>query len=190
MKNTTKHPLYLYADQVWHLNTKGEIYTHILRVMLGQFSTMLQYHHKVFLYRFDLHIPNYTECNSCITVFNRRLFKRIKQHYKTKRIGFTWVRELEKSKRQHYHYVLFLDGSKVRSPYMIQSWIEEAWGRYGGTIHWSGYHNVHRGNDAERMAASYHISYLAKTRGKGYRPPQTKDYSASRLKITDDLGHN
>ncbi len=30
--------------------------------------------------------------------------------------------------------------------------------------------------------AVYRVSYLAKTRGKGYRPEQVKDYSTSRLK--------
>ena len=28
----------------------------------------------------------------------------------------------------------------------------------------------------------YRVSYLAKTRGKGYRPPQTKDFQCSRMK--------
>jgi hypothetical protein len=38
-------------------------------------------------------------------------------------------------------------------------------------------------NDEVFADAVYRISYLAKTRGKGYRPAQVKDYSTSRLKV-------
>jgi hypothetical protein len=37
-------------------------------------------------------------------------------------------------------------------------------------------------NEQALQAAIYRISYLAKPRGKGYRPPQTKDYGCSRMK--------
>jgi hypothetical protein len=35
----------------------------------------------------------------------------------------------------------------------------------------------------ERAKAIDRLSYLAKTRGKGYRDPQAKDYETSRLKV-------
>ena len=41
-----------------------------------------------------------------------------------------------------------------------------------------------------RGKAIYRISYLAKTRGKGYRDPQAKDYETSRLKPKDALDTN
>ena len=37
-------------------------------------------------------------------------------------------------------------------------------------------------NDVESLlAAIWRVSYLAKVRGKGYKPPQTKNYGTSRI---------
>jgi hypothetical protein len=36
--------------------------------------------------------------------------------------------------------------------------------------------------EKQRPEAIYRASYMAKSRGKQYRPKQTKDYSGSRLK--------
>lgn len=181
MRHITHNDWYWYADKFWAINTaKSGIRTDTLRAMLGQFDTMLSFHRKVFVFRFDLHLFYGRETNTLITNFNRRLFKRIKRHYKS-RIAFTWVREQEKAKQQHYHYVLLLDGSKVNSPFQIQQWITDIWGDYG-TCFWAGYKDVERKYEESIQQASYHISYLAKPRGKGYRPAQTKDYGSSRLK--------
>jgi len=174
---------YWHEEKGWRINsTKSGIRTDILRPILSQLSALLSYHRKVFVFRFDLHPPAYTDNNKLLTSFNRRLFRKIKRHYKINKIGFYWAREQEKAKRQHYHYVLFLDGSKINQPHRIQGWIEEIWQYYNGSAHWSGYHNVQRTNEQGIQKAAYHISYLAKTRGKGYRPAQTKDHGGSRLK--------
>jgi len=183
MKHTTYYPFYPYGERVWNINTKvSGIRTDILRAMLKQLTTMLNSHRKVFVFRFDLHTAIYTETNELITNFNRQLFKRIKSRYKINRIGFCWAREQEKSKQQHYHYVLMLDGSKVNSCFVLQKWVKEIWGFNEGSVHWAGYHNLSRQDEEGIQKACYHISYLAKARGKGYRPLQTKDYSTSRIK--------
>ena len=109
---------------------------------------MLYHHRKVFVYRFDLHVSDYTDNNKIITDFNRRLFKRIKRHYKVKRVGYGWVREMEKSKQQHYHYMLLLDGSKVNEPHEIQGWVIEIWNSLDGSVHLSRYHNIKRNDEA------------------------------------------
>ena len=123
LKHITNSPFYLYDDKVWvvNANKKYGLRTDILRGLLGQLGAMLHHHRKVFVYRFDLHVPSYTDSNKLITDFNRQLFKRIKSHYKVKRIGYGWAREKETSKQQHYHYVLMLDGSKVQTPHTIQA---------------------------------------------------------------------
>ena len=43
----------------------------------------------------------------------------------------------------------------------------------------------------KRLEAINRVSYLGKTRGKGYRPKQSKDYGSSRLKhpTTKKLGY-
>jgi hypothetical protein len=183
MKHIIHSPFYWYDDKAWYINSKASgIRTDILRAILKQLTTMLFHHRKVFVFRFDLHTPCYTETNEQITNFNRRLFPRIERHYKVNRISFLWVREQEKAKQQHYHYVLILDGSKVRLPFEIQSWIKEIWEFQDGTCHWSRFHDLKRNDEEGIQKASYHLSYLAKPRGKGYRPSQTKDFNSSRLK--------
>ena len=121
MKPTTNSPYYLYKGKIWLINAsdKYSIRTDILKALLDQLTAMLDHHRKVFIYRFDLHVPEYTAHNTQITDFNRRLFKRIKSHYKVNRIGYGWVREIETAKQQHYHYTLFLDGSKINEPHSL-----------------------------------------------------------------------
>ena len=184
MKHITHHQFYGYEGKAWRINVNGGgIRTDILRGLLGQLVAMLSHHRKVFVFRFDLSSPTYTPTNKIISDFNRRLKKRIKAHYKVKRIGYGWAREQEKSKQQHYHYVLLLDGSKVNTPHKIQQWIEEILKSLDSRPHWAGYHNITRNNEEQIQAVSHHISYLAKSRGKGYRPTQTKDFRASNLKL-------
>jgi hypothetical protein len=183
MKHIIHSAFYWYDDKAWYINSKvSGIRTDILRAILKQLTIMLNHHRKVFVFRFDLHTPSYTETNEQITSFNRRLFPRIERHYKVNRISFLWVREQEKAKQQHYHYVLILNGSKVRSPYEIQDWIKEIWEFQDGTCQWAGFHNLNRNEEEDIQKASYHLSYLAKPRGKGYRPSQTKDFGSSRIK--------
>jgi len=48
--------------------------------------------------------------------------------------------------------------------------------------HWAGYHNVRRDQadyEVKAQEACYQVRYLAKSREKGYRPLQTKDFGAS-----------
>jgi hypothetical protein len=182
MSQVTHDEWYWYQNEFWHVNPRGSgLRTDILQALLSQLDAMLNAHSKVFVFRFDLSIHYATDTNFRITAFNRSLFKWIKRHYGCQRIAYCWVREQEAAKNQHYHYALMLDGHKVRSPYRIQQWIEKIWEHYGRP-HYSKYHNLSRGNAKAIREASYHVSYLAKPRGKGYKPVQTKNYGASRLK--------
>jgi len=180
-KDTHSSEFYTYQNCIFKVNAtkRTPVRKDILKKILDQLIATSTYHHKLFIFRFDLHIKEYTNNNKVITDFNRRLFKKVKRHYKVKRIGYVWVREQEKSKKQHYHYVLILDGSKVNSPHSLQTWISAIWSFDDGTCHWSQYYNISR---AELGSVTHHLSYLAKTRGKGYRPPQTKDFGSSRIK--------
>lgn len=183
MKRVTNSPIHTHGGKRWWINAGDgfSLRTDILKCLLGQLDVMLQHHRKVFVYRFDLHVSEYTNNNKLVTNFNRRLFKRIERHYETNHIADCWVREQEKAKQQHYHYVLILDGGKVQNPYELNKWITGLWEPHG-SVHFVRYHNISRDDEESIQAASYHISYLAKPRGKGYRPIQTKDFGASRLK--------
>jgi len=49
--------------------------------------------------------------------------------------------------------------------------------------YWAGYHNIRRDQvDYEMKAqqACYHVSYLAKSRGKGYKSINTREFGVNR----------
>ncbi|WP_232784864.1 YagK/YfjJ domain-containing protein [Psychromonas sp. MB-3u-54] len=175
--------------QTWWVNArKSGVYSSMLKKMIGQLEAMMSYHSKVHAIRFDLKQSVYTEKNTQITTFNRRLFKWLKRHYKLKRIGFIWCREQETAKHQHYHYVLIIDGHKVEKASFVLNKVKQIWQEISGS-YWipkNCYYNLKRNEHAEIQSAVFRISYLAKARGKGYRPPQTKDYGTSRIKLKND----
>ncbi|GLT20121.1 hypothetical protein GCM10007938_39040 [Vibrio zhanjiangensis] len=140
---------------------------------------------RVFVVVFDLHMNSYTEDNQIISHFQRKLFASIKSKYQVKDIGFAWVREMEKAKQQHYHYALFLDGKQIRHPDTLLDVIQEKWMFAGGGHVYTPkncYTMILKNDFEAKQQVIYRLSYQAKERGKGYRAPQAKDYSTSRLK--------
>ena len=67
----------------------------MIKAQINQVDAMLSHHSKIHIIRFDLRVFEFTNDNSIITVFNRRLHKWLKRKYCLKRIGFAWCRELE-----------------------------------------------------------------------------------------------
>lgn len=173
------------GNNTWLVNArKSGIYTEMAKRMIGQIDAMLTHHSKIHIVRFDLHQPDYTPDNSRISLFNRYLHNRLKTRYKLARIGFVWVREQERAKQQHYHYALILDGHKINHPQQVLDLASELWAFLDGHV-WKPkncYYNLQRNDLTQLQAAIWRISYLAKGRGKGYRPEQTKNYSTSRIK--------
>ncbi len=168
---------------------KSGLYIPMLERMIEQFEIAADKWGRVFVLRFDLHIHINTKNNKVITDFNKRLFQKLKREYGFNEIGYCWAREREKEKAQHYHFVLFLDGDLIRHSKRIKKMIKASWERPTG-----GYHvpTIPRpfyfvDNDEAVQNAIYRISYLAKTRGKGYRPKQTKDYQCSRMKRSSNI---
>ncbi len=172
--------------RTWLVNSKGSgLLSVAIKKMIGQVDTMLSHHSKVLAIRFDLHIHHQTEDNEIITVFNRRLHKWLKRKYNFKRIGFCWCREIETAKQQHYHYVLMVNGHMVRHPIEILLKIKEIWEQHlNHSLEYTPkncYYNIYRNDFKSIQGAIYRISYLAKARGKDYKPPQTKNYGTSRI---------
>ena len=95
-----------------------------------------------------------------------------------------WCREIEKAKQQHYHYALIIDGHKVNHPELVNKKAKEIWRQLDGSEFFPEhcFYNLKRNDYESKQDAIYPISYLAKTRGKGYKPDQTKNYSVSRIK--------
>ena len=57
----------------------------------------------------------------------KNLKQKIGRDYEIIKIGYQWVREQERAKKQHYHVVLFLDGNKIQHPKKLNAIIKEMW---------------------------------------------------------------
>jgi len=177
--------IFVHGKKGWWVNaSKSGLIVKLMRAMLGQIEAMLSNHSRVMLIRFDLRMESYTPDNKIITVFNRRLFKWLKAKYGVSRIGFVWCRELERAKHQHYHYALMLDGSKVNYPNSVTKKVIQIWGELSGSAYVpkNCYYIMRRDCLESQQDAIYRVSYLAKSRGKGCKAAQAKNYGASRIK--------
>jgi len=156
----------------------------MLKRIIEQLDIALDIHKRILVYRFDLHQEEYTPDNKVMTDFRKRLVQKLKRDYSTSKIGYVWVREVEKAKVQHYHWALFIDGDKIQHPAKLKTIIKELWEKATKGNHMPTIQNPFYfiDNPETRLDAIYRISYLAKARGKGYRDEQAKDYQCSRLK--------
>ena len=111
--------------------------------------------------------------------------QKLKRVYGFKDIGYAWAREQERSKKQHYHFVLFLDGDLIRHSSKITQIIKQAWEREGSNCYMPVIPRPFHFADNEEAVQDMleRVSYLAKPRGKGYRDNQVKDYNCSRMKL-------
>ena len=166
------------------------VYPKIIEKIVEQLDICIAIHKRVFVLRFDLHLKEYSGDNHIISTFINRQKQRIKRTYKTKDIGHVWKREKEKAKHQHYHVALFIDGDVIQNPTRLCRQIKYKWYRYGsvwfpekkletdrGCFYYIDKHNY----KDERAEVIERLSYLAKTRGTGYKDIQAKNYSVSRL---------
>ena len=162
---------------------KQGAYVEILNKMIEQLDCSIKIHKRVLTHRFDLHPNYYSDDNKVLSRFVNRIKQEILRKYGILNIGYIWVREQERSKKQHYHLAIFLDGNKIRHPSKINALIKEKWMAYGHmSVVPKPYKYIDKHNlEKIRLEVIYRISYLAKVRGKGCRNSQTKDYGASRL---------
>jgi hypothetical protein len=195
--NNRKHIVYddyfTHKDERYRVNPeKSGLYVEILKPLIKQFEIACQKWGRVFTLRFDLHQHVSTGDNKRITAFRKRLFAKLKYQYSFKEIGFCWVRERERAKAQHYHFVLFLDGSLVRHSSKINRMIKDAWDDGTGTYHVPVIKRPYYFGSGEQIRTDviYRCSYLAKPRGKGYRDKQAKDYQCSRMKLKKSKQQN
>jgi len=173
-----------YDGVLWLVNAKPSgIYPSMAKKFINQLFNMLSHHKRVHVIRFDLHQRDYNPDNKRMTVFITRLKKRLMAQYKLVRIGYCWVREQETAAAQHYHYVLFLDQRVINYPHKVLNIIRQVWAEMAGFCYIPKhcFYNVSRNDLATIQKVIYRISYFAKARGKGRRPPQTNDYSTSRI---------
>ena len=163
-------------------NNQG-IYFEIINSTIQQLDLALQIHKRILVHRFDLHPAIYTGNNEPLSKFMKRLKQWIYRNYGINSIGYIWAREQERSKQQHYHVAIFLDGNKIQHPKKLNAQIKEMYTPCGymPTIE-KPFYFIDKDDNKTRLDAIYRLSYLAKIRGKGYRDTQAKDYQTSRLK--------
>ena len=175
-------------------------YEEILNSTFDQLYAMLERYSVVFVLRFDLHssLPNNKNVSKFFKAVRESLCTRSKNElpYKNhKAIAYQWVKEVEKSKKAHYHCWIALAGRKVNRPGLIGAnscgllkLVEDYWkatdpeGTVGAIPKHFG-HRVYRGDIASLGDCIYHLSYLAKNRGKQYgKGGDEKNHGSSRLK--------
>lgn len=156
----------------------------ILKKVLSQVEVMLTHHNKVLVIRFDLHQNHYTKDNAHLNNYFKNVVRKAKRKYKLLRVGYGWAREIEKSKGQHYHCFIILDGNKVKNAYPLMEYMRKDWiFRTDSSFHIvRPYHHFTRTDYKKIQNAIHHLSYLAKARGKGYKGKNARDYSTSCLK--------
>lgn len=175
--------------QTWEVNTGDRqqytICPRHIKTIIGQLNAMCSHHRRVMVLFFNLSMPIYTENNSEVSVFISSVRGMLQREYSMKRFGYSWVREIEKAKQQHYHVALFLDAKRILYPSRISGLLNALWLAAGGScLQWVNHCYFHIfGDDFQaKQQVIYRLSYQAKGRGKGYRAKQAKDYSTSRLK--------
>ncbi|HFI2197699.1 TPA: inovirus-type Gp2 protein [Pseudomonas aeruginosa] len=174
------------------------LYVEILDAYLGQIRALFTYTSRITIMRFDLHLPHgkfFTpdEGNQLVSDF----FKSMKEHLARKKwlshqqVIFGWAREVETNSNGHYHCFIgfkavyrFLGGFSKDGGTRVWGLIESRWKRIAeGFMQAAGYHTVNRDAPEELDEAFFHISYLAKTKGKVFCTGEPyKRYSASRIK--------
>ncbi|WP_396622285.1 inovirus-type Gp2 protein [Marinobacter sp. W-8] len=159
-------------------------YVEILEACKGQLDAMGAWHSRLFVYRFDLRLKEYTEDNKIMSDFIRAVRKMVKRKYPISRMGFLWGREQASAAGQHYHVALILDGNKIHHPAKLQVHLTEQAAKLGMSLGHCPrpFHCIRRANLTEYEKCFYRLSYIAKEHSKGGRKPTVNDYSTSRIK--------
>jgi len=191
---------YLFKDEQLLINSTDSlgVYSHMIEQIVEQLDICIAKFGRVLVVRFDLSCNEYSDDNHNLSTFINRQKQRIKRTYGSKFIGHAWAREVEKAKHQHYHVALFLHGGDIQNPSKLLRQIKAKWFKYGRvwvpkkklkTDRGCFYYIDKNNHDEERAETIHRLSYLAKTRGKGYKDIQAKNYSVSRLKLNFKNNH-
>ena len=187
---TSSHPstkTHCLVDGIVYQVANGHLgwYPKIQYRFIDQLTAMLSRYKCVMVVRADLRLGGYSEDNKIMTVFLRRLKKHLKRKYTDLEMGHLWVREQEKAKQQHYHIVLMVDKNLIHYSNTITEAVIYVWQRLQNSqahIPKRPYYSVKQGDNDSIQQVLKRVSYLAKSRGKGYKNAQTKNFGSSRIK--------
>ena len=158
----------------------------IIEGFARRLDSMLSYHNKVLCFRVDLKVYEYSNENSQIRQLFNKLNQRKSGKLNLKRIAHQWVREVETSKKQHYHVWVMVDGNRLKSPFKLLTLIQTIWENMGHptpTMPSKPTYVVRRDDRASYADVIQRASYDAKKRGKGYKAKSAKNFGGSRIRI-------
>lgn len=177
---------------IQNMGKDGKIYNcyvEPLQRFKREIDAMLSHHCKVFVLRFDVHVHTHSQTNEVITKFRKSYAERIKRYYKTKNVAYVWCREVEKSKKQHYHLADIVDGNEAWVAGALLAIADEVASIQDLSI---GYcpspsylikrTDLDKGDYSTYNDAFYRLSYLAKERGKTIKAERANSYQTSRIK--------
>lgn len=168
---------------------KYDCHTDPLKIIKRELDSMLSHHNKIYVFRLDIRVSEYTHDNEVITRFLRTFNAWIKRKYKLKRVGYAWCREIETAKKQHYHLVFIVDGNVINTTYgkifeKIQA-ITKAQGLkpyMPENAYLIKRKDLVNGDYEEYNKAFLRASYLTKDRGKDLKGVKVNSYQTSRVK--------
>ncbi len=170
---------YCYLNTVWNVyDCAGGLSNTHLDKIFTVLHALSEQSKKLFVLRFDLHLPNFSSFNKDVSELRDRLFEKIDQDIDSrtrkyisakKRKALIWAREQESSKAQHYHCALILDGQLFNHPKKVMLLIRKIWADVTGghvpSLKHS-YYNLDTRDLMQRQRVIYRLSYLAKNAGK------------------------
>ena len=183
-KYTTRSETIKHDEAIYDINSIGSgVLVEIMHKTISQLDVCIAKWSRVLVVRFDLHQEFYTRDNKYVSRFIESLRKQLQRKYGLYAFGYVWVRELERSKYQHYHFAVYLDGNKIRHSSRFLTIVRSIWKNIDDKNHVPVIKNPYYFVDdiETKREAIDRISYLAKGRGKGYTGKYCNDYSTSRL---------
>ena len=197
---------FVHDDHQYPINTRtgSGVRQDILMAMITELKAMQRRYSRVFLTRFDLHLPEFTSADVG-NEYIRQLFKRLRSCLASNNNGLSepiidfaygWVCEQEKASQPHYHCWIALPHRSVRwfgTPERgIAGIITEIWMKLTGgnatlvnlsksTKAYPDHYVIHRDAPESLNGPVFWRSYLAKERGKSQTGKGTRLYSTSKL---------
>lgn len=197
---------FVHDGHEYRINTRTDsgVRHDILMAMVNELRAIQKRYSRVFLTRFDLHLPEFTSVEAG-NEYIRKLFKRLRARLESGNNGLSepiidfaygWVCEQEKASQPHYHCWIALPHRLVRwfgTPERgIAGVITEIWMKLTGgeatlvnlskaTKNYPDHYVIHRDDPSTLKGPVFWLSYLAKERGKSQTGKGTRMYSTSKL---------
>ncbi|AUZ65605.1 inovirus-type Gp2 protein [Citrobacter amalonaticus] len=197
---------FVHDGHEYRINTRTDsgVRHDILMAMVNELKAIQRRYSRVFLTRFDLHLPEFTSVDAG-NEYIRKLFKRLRARLESGHkslsepiidFAYGWVCEQEKASQPHYHCWIALPHRQVRwfgTPDRgIAGIITEIWMKLTGgkatlvnlskaTKDYPDHYVIYDKVPATLEGPVFWLSYLAKERGKSQTGKGTRLYSTSKL---------